>query len=352
MGKSSKKELPLDTTLFLLTLSALLAALFSLRSLKKKNDILSRSYSQLLERFSSASRTVSASSCDLARVIAEGGALSGDLHLRIGQFSHIARAQSEYAGTTQKQLIEILSNLEASVRVIKEAEFHTERVRPVAQAGMEAADTLISEFEVIHEQISDTAGTIKQLQSDSLEIGQVIDIMAALAKKINMVAVNASIEAARAGESGEGFAVVAEEVQRLAHRSRDEAQRVGMLVNQLQAGTARAQGAILTSVESAEHGLDLANNSRASLQDLQQIFESITAYVYMIFLTTEGIAASSSKIDRIASELALSARRLSEILPLLEAISERQQFGFRSAAEETRRLQALSDELGGVGAFL
>ncbi len=120
--------------------------------------------------------------------------------------------------------------------------------------------------------VHNTSLMIEGLATQGRDIGKVLDVIRAIAEQTNLLALNAAIEAARAGEAGRGFAVVADEVRALAHRTAQSTQEIEKMVAGIQNGTGEAVASMQQSNQRTQSTLELA---RAAGVALEQITESI-----------------------------------------------------------------------------
>lgn len=136
---------------------------------------------------------------------------------------------------------------------------HSSDARSLAEDGQQVVDKTISAMQQLSAKISDSCGNIETLNSNTVNIGQILDVITSISQQTNLLALNAAIEAARAGEAGRGFAVVADEVRNLAHRTRDSAQQVQKMIEELQVGAREAVTIMTDSQRQSESSVGIAN---------------------------------------------------------------------------------------------
>ncbi|MGH8487069.1 MAG: methyl-accepting chemotaxis protein, partial [Pseudomonas sp.] len=113
-------------------------------------------------------------------------------------------------------------------------------VRHLAEEGSQVLEKTIAAMHLLSGKISASSSNIETLNSKTVDIGQILEVIKSISEQTNLLALNAAIEAARAGEAGRGFAVVADEVRNLAHRTQDSAQQVQKMIEELQVGARQA----------------------------------------------------------------------------------------------------------------
>ena len=137
-----------------------------------------------------------------------------------------------------------------------------------ANAGTEAVEAAVNQIISVEKIVNDSALTVDKLGERSKEIGQIVESISGIAEQTNLLALNAAIEAARAGEHGRGFAVVSEEVRKLAEESQESSQKIATLIGEIQAETT-------TAVDSMQKGNAAVRAGTQSVERLRDTFDSI-----------------------------------------------------------------------------
>ena len=146
--------------------------------------------------------------------------------------------------------------------------------------------------------VKETAELIGNLANESRDIGKVLDVIRGLADQTNLLALNAAIEAARAGEAGRGFAVVADEVRALAHRTQQSASEIERMIGSIQGGTEQAVTSMRNSTERAESTLSIAKGAGLALDTINIAVEEINERNLVIASAAEEQAQVAREVDR------------------------------------------------------
>ncbi len=165
-----------------------------------------------------------------------------------------------------------------------------------AEDGRQQVEQAVSGMSSMVVEINDSTQSVADLADQVREIGKVIDVIRGIADQTNLLALNAAIEAARAGEQGRGFAVVADEVRALAHRTQTSTVDIEKMIGEVQAG---ADGAVAAMNKS----LSWANNTQTLAQNAGQALERITASVASINERNLVIASASEEQAQVAREV-------------------------------------------------
>ncbi len=251
------------------------------------NNVLQGSQDQA-QRMSSSVQQLETSSSD-ALTIAES----------IGQIADTSSTLSDNAGQIASTIGEALESLELG--------------SGASNANQTSMKELVNNVELMSENIA-------RLQEESAQIGSVLDVIGGIAEQTNLLALNAAIEAARAGEQGRGFAVVADEVRALAHRTQDSTGEIQTMVEGLQD---KAESA----VQAMEQGRALSNNSLEQSQQVESVLQQVQSVVANVdTLATEiaeGTNIQNNATDSINQQMSSIAGQIREVSAGLGIISEK-----------------------------
>lgn len=199
----------------------------------------------------------------------------------------VATAMNEMAATST----EVAKSAEHTAQAIHDAD------REAIQ-GKQVVQETVASIHGLAQEISQGEGVIRKLESNSGNIGTVIDVIRGIAEQTNLLALNAAIEAARAGDQGRGFAVVADEVRKLAMRTQDSTSQIQKLIEDLQNDANDAVEAMKVWQERAKESVDRAARAGDSLDAITSAVARITEMSTQIAHAAEQQSAVATEIDR------------------------------------------------------
>ncbi|MBI6617408.1 methyl-accepting chemotaxis protein [Pseudomonas corrugata] len=164
--------------------------------------------------------------------------------------------------------------------------------------GRDLVQETVGAIERMSADVQSTATLIGNLADESRDIGKVLDVIRGLADQTNLLALNAAIEAARAGEAGRGFAVVADEVRALAHRTQQSTSEIERMIGSIQSGTEQAVDSMRNSTERAESTLNIARGAGMSLDTINSAIVEINERNLVIASAAEEQAQVAREVDR------------------------------------------------------
>jgi methyl-accepting chemotaxis protein len=164
--------------------------------------------------------------------------------------------------------------------------------------GRDLVMETVNAIERMSGDVQSTADLIGNLAEESRDIGKVLDVIRGLADQTNLLALNAAIEAARAGEAGRGFAVVADEVRALAHRTQQSTSEIERMIGSIQGGTEQAVSSMRNSTERAESTLNIAKGAGLALDTINTAVVEINERNLVIASAAEEQAQVAREVDR------------------------------------------------------
>ncbi|WP_442893573.1 methyl-accepting chemotaxis protein [Bacillus sp. 2205SS5-2] len=200
------------------------------------------------------------------------------------------------------------------------------------QKGSANVENVVKQMNLISKNVDDTSQIIEILGVKSSEIGSITEVITTIADQTNLLALNAAIEAARAGEHGKGFAVVADEVRKLAEGSRNAAEKITNMIENIQAETKKAILSMNAGTEQVEHGITFSKQVDQafalidhSITDVSTRVEEVSAAVLQMTMVSEHIVDSINNVKEIAETSVQASQESSagsqEQLAAMEEIS-------------------------------
>lgn len=221
-----------------------------------------------------------------------------------------------------------------------------------AEEGNETIQHVVTQMNRIHESTSDSAAAIQSLENRSVEIVNILEVITNLSDQTNLLALNAAIEAARAGEHGKGFAVVADEVRKLAEQSKQSADQVAILVREIQADTNQAVQAMQQGTDSVATGMTVVQQAGAGFQKIQQSIHNMTSRIQEISAFAQDISTNVVQVNMTMEQVTSEAKQTSSNTEHMAAASEQQLATMEEIAASSAALSKRAEELlAQVGEF-
>jgi methyl-accepting chemotaxis protein len=262
---------------------------------------------------------------------------AGELSASAAGSARATEAQAEAASSMAASVEQLSVSIDQVEEHAREARAVTEASSTQSGEGGRIIHDAAEEMKRIAEAVNSTAGTIKELEGYSDQISSIVQVIKDIADQTNLLALNAAIEAARAGEQGRGFAVVADEVRKLAERTGNSTQEIGAMIGKIQQGTQRAVQEMQAGVERVNEGVSLAHlagdsvtgirdsagRATHAVDDISLALKEQTVAARDIAQKVEHIAQGSEENSAAVARTAAAAQRLEHLAGELNELAGR-----------------------------
>ena len=230
-------------------------------------------------------------------------AASEELASQVEQISRGAEMQRERVESTAGAMSEMNSTVLEVARNAGQASDQSESTRSNAVSGADLVNKVVHSINDVNKVATKLQDNMAELGKQAESIGGVMNVISDIADQTNLLALNAAIEAARAGEAGRGFAVVADEVRKLAEKTMSATQEVGANIRAIQQSAKNNIEEVGGAVQSVHQATELANSSGMALKGIVDLAAATSSLVASIATAAEEQSATSEEITRAIEEI-------------------------------------------------
>ncbi|MCO7520768.1 MULTISPECIES: methyl-accepting chemotaxis protein [Pseudomonas] len=281
--------------------------------------ILGTAFNRFVERIHGSIREVSSATEQVNEVA-----------LRVISASNSSMANSDEQSNRTNSVAAAINQLGAAAQEIAgnaaQASQHASSARLLAEEGQQVVQRNIDAMNRLSDLIVTSSEHIETLNNKTVNIGQILEVITSISQQTNLLALNAAIEAARAGEAGRGFAVVADEVRNLAHRTQESAQQVQTMIEELQVGARESVDTMGQSQRHSQDSMDIANQAGERLGSVTQRIGEIDGMNQSVATATEEQTAVVDSINMDINEInMLNQEGVENLQATLRACSDLEQ---------------------------
>ncbi|MBT2680581.1 HAMP domain-containing protein [Bacillus sp. ISL-35] len=266
----------------------------------------------------------------------------------VHSIQHVASAtdiQLESSMETTKAIDEIAIGVHRIAEAASEVSESSVSVTEQAKEGYSELESVIGRIEMVKESVEMSSETVLTLGKKADEIKTIVALITGISEQTNLLALNAAIEAARAGEHGKGFAVVSQEVRKLAEESKNSAARIEELLNTFRITIETAVESMNKSVNEVKLGTSSIQNTGHKFIGMLQSIEAVSAEIEEVSAVTEQISAGAEEISSTVNEFTRLLKETASASKEASASTDVQADSIGEIAELTTSLRDLSQKL-------
>lgn len=310
----------------------------AMQEMNEKVRALMRNVAQTAEYLAASSEELTSSAeqaADVSQSIAESivkvaGACSE-------QFDDVQTANEH-----TKKLTQHMQDFEGH---LEETGQQVQKTSNVATEGRQGVATAVTGMQSIETNVSHIAELIEGLGENSKQIGEIVDTIAGIAEQTNLLALNAAIEAARAGEHGRGFAVVADEVRKLAEQSQEAASEISERIGRIQSSTQEAVDAMHQGLSEVMDGTKTVQGAGTSFDGIASMVGKAAAASQAMQSSVERLTQSIGRIDAAVEKINTKSRSVADEAQTVSAATEEETASMHEIADASRKLAEQAQNL-------
>ncbi|MEK4484442.1 methyl-accepting chemotaxis protein [Psychrobacillus sp. FSL H8-0484] len=321
---------------------------------KNKDELgeVATSFNQFLTSLREMIKQISFSSGQTAATSEEFLASAEQSKLTSNQIAENVHNVSVSMNEQLQILSESTTAVEQSLHRLQSMTLHTAQVSEEtsevsiqADNGEKSVREIVSSMEVIHQSVGETDKNINSLAADAVKIGEITAIINEISDQTNLLALNAAIEAARAGEHGKGFAIVAEEVRKLAEQSSQSANQIRTLITRIQGTTTETVNTIEVVKANVDSGIHLTSVTSVQFKEIIQSISQVSGKTQEIAASTEQLTTDFTMVAQKYEEVSGLFKENSESTHEIAAATEEQLASMEEIQTAAQSLTTISDAL-------
>lgn len=313
--------------------------------LARSMNIMVQSLRNLMQDVSNTSQQVAASSEELTASAEQTSRATEEITSAIQTIAESAEDSTVSLEESSAGLEEVtvgIQNIADNSNTIAEASSHaTEQ----AKMGGEFVGKTAQQIQAIDQSVNESGEAIRSLDKRSQEIGKISEVIIGIANQTNLLALNAAIEAARAGEHGKGFAVVADEVRKLAEQSQQSSTQISTLISEIQVDMVRSNNSINQVKSDVQEGLEIVEKTEESFILILDSLDKVGMQIDDMAATAEQMSASAQEVSANVTSSTSMSRDSSGNAQSVAAATEEQLASMEEISSASTNLSEMAMDL-------
>ena len=299
----------------------------------------------LLRHVTTSTEVVSAASQQLTAGAEQSAATAEQVTSSIDAIANSAEKQVDLANETTGLVTQIVADIQQIVSDSATVASVSAGAAQLAENGGSSIENAVAQMRNIEASVATSAEVVTKLAERSTEIGKIIGTISGIANQTNLLALNAAIEAARAGEQGRGFAVVADEVRKLAEQSASATKQIAHIIGEIQTDTDKAVVAMSKGNAEVKLGTDIVSEAGQTFNEIISMANQVSEQLQDISASIEHMAVNSQKIETAIKAIDSMSRSNANQTLQVSAATQEQVASVEEIKKASQALVETADEL-------
>ncbi|MBD8037683.1 HAMP domain-containing protein [Solibacillus sp. A46] len=292
--------------------------------LSKSFNLMKSNLANLIKNMQMNSEQVSAAAQELSASTEEITATTEDVTTRVSHTAERSQISAHASNESARAMEETAAGVQRIAEATQKLHGNSVDATQTARNGGQIIHDAQQQMKIISSSTNSVNDLVQKLAQQTEEINNISQIITAITDQTNLLALNAAIEAARAGEHGKGFAVVADEVRKLAEQSKNSANSIVNLTLEIKADTENVERAVSDSLISVNDGVNIITNAGQSFTSIVDAVTEMSMQIEEISATSEQLSASAEQVTASVNEIANGSNESSSHLEMIAAAVEEQ----------------------------
>ena len=299
----------------------------------------------MMRQVAESSQQVSTSSQQLTNSSEQSAEVSGQVADSIVNVAGSCSEQFTEVENASEHIGNLALNMEKFEKALDHAGTVVGSAKSQADDGEQKVASAVQQMKLIEQSVSESAKVIEELGRESDKIGTIVDAISEIAEQTNLLALNAAIEAARAGEHGRGFAVVADEVRKLAEQSSESAHEIAGIIGSIQSKSRSAVSVMQEGVNQVQNGVGAVNGAGTTFKDIAGMVEKVVEETREMERIVVTLSESTSTISGAIAKISAMSRTVAGEAETVSAATEEQTATMNEIASSSRQLTEMAQSM-------
>lgn len=257
----------------------------------------------IIHKISQSSEIIASNAEELTASTEETNKSVNEVAASIQEVAANNSKQSEYVshmnGNTE-DIHDKMTTISDTVELMKSTSIEHAKL---AHEGNKHVEEVIGKINEINEQVTQSSFTINELNEKSKKIEEILSMITNISEQTNLLALNAAIEAARAGEHGKGFAVVADEVRKLAEQSTQASNDINILIKDIQEGVTQSTYVMNKSMKTTQSGIQVVEETGKAFKEISLSIDDVTRFTDNVYKSVKDVLDATQKMKKVSSSV-------------------------------------------------